>query len=188
MGFAIIGTYGDREPQQNDTQVFKHLIHKAYKSVNWYSFKPQDQKNDGCCTHQTAMYIQNGQRRGLSPEEYYNKIFGFQIIDAKKLVLIKARWNRQLCANIVTQLGFGKGELKVVAKRGLNSNFAFPPIAGNYDVPVFIGATIQTRLSFTWFLVHVVCVEKPDLCPPFMKKPHNMFQWEESKLEEKTVP
>ncbi|XP_075243960.1 uncharacterized protein LOC142338199 [Convolutriloba macropyga] len=167
MGYTITAKLSDRKALENDTDFFHHIALKFFKVINWYSFKPQDQKNDGCCTHQVATYVKYGQRNGLSPDEYYNKIFGYQIIQEKELVFIKAIWIKQFCVNVITQLGFGKGDLTVAAKRKLNSDFAFPPLGGDSNVPVFHGKTIRERLTFAYFLHNVVCKEKPELCPVF---------------------
>ena len=44
---------------------------------------------DGCCTYQTKLYVEYGQKNGLSPEEYLDKIFKFQRVGDKKVVFLK---------------------------------------------------------------------------------------------------
>ena len=44
----------------------------------------------GCCTYQTNMYLEYGQRNGLSPDQYFDKIFQFATaVRQKNLVYVK---------------------------------------------------------------------------------------------------
>ena len=45
MGYTITAKLSDRKALENDTDFFHHIALKFFKVINWYSFKPQDQKN-----------------------------------------------------------------------------------------------------------------------------------------------
>ena len=77
----------------------------------------------------------------------------------------KATWSDRLCKNIISQVGFGKGSLKVSGGKGLRQKFALPHLGNNeQEIYVFPGVGIRTKLTFGWFMVTLVCGEKPWLC------------------------
>ena len=45
--------------------------------------------SEGCCSHQVDSYIQYGQKNGLSPQEYYDKVFKIGRVTDKQLVFLK---------------------------------------------------------------------------------------------------
>ena len=45
MGYTITAKLSERKALENDTDFFHHIALKFFKVINWYSFKPQDQKN-----------------------------------------------------------------------------------------------------------------------------------------------
>ena len=45
MGYWINYKQSDRQPQENDKQLFEQLVKTFFFNVNWYSFKPQDAAN-----------------------------------------------------------------------------------------------------------------------------------------------
>ena len=67
--------------------------------------------------------------------------------------------------NIISQMGFGHGKLKVIGGRGLTKKFVLPPLGQEETVRIFTGSDVKNKMSFNWFLVHVICEEKPELCP-----------------------
>ncbi|XP_075243961.1 uncharacterized protein LOC142338201 [Convolutriloba macropyga] len=126
---------------------------------------------DGCCTYQTKLYVEYGQKNGLSPEEYLDKIFKFQRVGDKKVVFLKVRFHRPTCMNVISQIGFGNGDLKIIGSRnGIKGKFAFPALGNSTAVPVFYGETIEAKLTFSWFIINILCLEKPELCEPIVEK------------------
>ena len=70
-----------------------------------------------------------------------------------------------MCRNIISQVGFGRGTLKIVGSKRMTKQFVVPPLGGGSKVFVFKGADVARVLDFSWFLYHVVCPAKPGLCP-----------------------
>ena len=68
---------------------------------------------------------------------------------------------------MVTQIGFGSGKLRIVGGPGKRFPFMIPPLGFNdtNQVSVFEGPTIVETLTLEWFIVYVLCKEKPELCP-----------------------
>ncbi|XP_075257296.1 uncharacterized protein LOC142349547 isoform X2 [Convolutriloba macropyga] len=166
MGYWINYKQSDRQPQENDKQLFEQLVKTFFFNVNWYSFKPQDAANGGCCSYQTKQYIEYGQKFGLSPRDYLDKIVYFTAgASHHNLVFLKVRWDEQLCVNIVTQVGFGIGQLKVVGDKRMTKPFAIPRLGGSTNIYVYEAGKVKKDLNFTWFMHFVICKDKPELCP-----------------------
>ncbi|XP_075257546.1 uncharacterized protein LOC142349701 [Convolutriloba macropyga] len=153
----------ERQAQEGDREEFERLIRPFYHELNWFSFRQQD--SDGaCCSYQVDSYIEYGQKYGLSPLEYFQKIFHIESIWTKHLVFIKVMWSRALCINVVTHIGYGKGELKIVGGRGVTKQFMITPGGEK-------GNHLRKKLTFEWFLVYCICVGKPRLCPDSVVNP-----------------
>ncbi|XP_075257302.1 uncharacterized protein LOC142349556 [Convolutriloba macropyga] len=155
-----------RESQTSDREEFKQMIALAFDEINWFSFKPEDTLNGGCCSYQVNSYIENGQRNGLTPSDFMDKIFQLNSGRVMNLVYIQARWNPHLRTNIVAQVGFGKGILKLSRGRGNAFPFVIPPLGSSNEdeVYMFNGRTVRDNLTFRWFISNVLCEEKPWLC------------------------
>ena len=69
--------------------------------------------------------------------------------------------------SVVSQIGFGQGKLRIVGGHGKRHPFMLPPLGGNNtdQIAVFRGPHIGDNLTMAWFVVHVLCAEKPELCP-----------------------
>ena len=67
--------------------------------------------------------------------------------------------------NVITQVGFGHGPFKIVGGRGMTKKFIIPPLGGTTKVHIMTGPMMKTDLNFSFFLIHVICPEKPFLCP-----------------------
>ncbi|XP_075265218.1 uncharacterized protein LOC142357491 isoform X2 [Convolutriloba macropyga] len=168
MGYWINHKQSDREPQEDDKEMFEQLAKPFFTQINWYSFKPQDAQNGGCCSYQVNLYVEYGQKYGLSPVEYHKKIFYFAQTgyEETSLVFLKTTWSTILCMNVISQLGFGRGSLKIVGSKRMSKPFVVPPLGTNRTmVHVFGGSKVGKDLNFAWFMYHVLCKSKPDLCP-----------------------
>ena len=72
-----------------------------------------------------------------------------------------------MCVNVISQVGFGKGDLKIVGGRGKRFNFVIPPLGkeNRGEFIVLTGPRIAANLNFKWFIANIICDEKPNLCP-----------------------
>ncbi|XP_075243956.1 uncharacterized protein LOC142338195 [Convolutriloba macropyga] len=165
MGYRIYKKEREREPREDDKHQFEILVRDRAHRLNWFSFKEEDKNTDYCCTHQVNMYVEHGQRNGLSPEEYLSKVFDFHLTTQKDVVFIKVRWVPEACTHVISQIGFGLGKLKIVGGRGLTKKFVLPPLGNSQKIQILTGYQIKTKLAFPWFVVWVICGEKPWLCP-----------------------
>ncbi|XP_075243957.1 uncharacterized protein LOC142338196 [Convolutriloba macropyga] len=167
MGYRLYKKESVREPQQDDAQQFEVLVRDKTHRLNWFSFKEQDKRTGLCCTHQINMYVENGQRNGLSPQKYLDKIFEFPkpSTTQREVVFVKVRWVAQSCTHVISQLGFGRGKLRIVGGRGLTKKFAIPPVGKEATMYVLTGYQIKTQLAFPWFMLWIICGEKPWMCP-----------------------
>ncbi|XP_075243965.1 uncharacterized protein LOC142338204 [Convolutriloba macropyga] len=170
-GYRMTKKQKDREPEETDRMLFEAMVRHSFRTINWFSLRDQDQANGGCCSHQVGMYAEYGQKLGLDPIEYYNKIYNYKNLGGRELVYVKARWHSKACMNMISQLGFGKGKLKVVGGRGLTTNFAMPPVGNQTQVPYFKGAQLRKRLTFSWFLRNNICGDFPFLCAGLEDRP-----------------
>ncbi|XP_075257441.1 uncharacterized protein LOC142349626 isoform X2 [Convolutriloba macropyga] len=167
MGYWLNYKQSDREPQQDDREQFEQLVLPMFHKLNWYSFKPKDAANGGCCSYQANLYIEYGQKFGLSPLEYHDKIYNFARtgFEIHNLVFLKARWSETLCMNVISQVGFGKGEFKLVGSKRMTKPFVIPPLGSKQRLHIVGGSMVKTELTFGWFLHYIICEGRPDLCP-----------------------
>ncbi|XP_075256279.1 uncharacterized protein LOC142348709 [Convolutriloba macropyga] len=163
-GYRMSRKQKDREPEQNDKELFEAIVRHSFGSINWFSLRDQDMANGGCCSHQVGMYVEYGQKLGLDPVEYFNKISNYNELRGRDLVYVKVRWYSKACINMISQVGFGRGKLKVVGGRGLTTNFGMPPVGNQTHVPFFKGAELRQRLTFPWFMRNNICGDYPYLC------------------------
>ena len=77
----------------------------------------------------------------------------------------QVRWVPEACTHVISQIGFGLGKLKIVGGRGLTKKFVLPPLGNSQKIHILTGYQIKTKLAFPWFVVWVICGEKPWLCP-----------------------
>merc|ERR1712150_234091 len=84
----------------------------------------------------------------------------------KDLVFLKVRWNPSTCVHVISQIGFGIGGLKVTGgSKGLTKDFVLPPLGNSTKVYIFKGSVLRSELKFPWFMLRVICLEKPWMCP-----------------------
>ncbi|XP_075258508.1 uncharacterized protein LOC142350544 [Convolutriloba macropyga] len=160
------GTGRDRTVSRNslvnyNSTKFSEMIAPYFRYMNWFSFQEEDKRNGGCCRYQTSVYIEHGLQRGMTAGEYFDKITDFTD-EGKSLVYIKLRYDSECCHNVITQIGFGKGSLKIVGgKKG--KDYIFPPL-GREDLHVFSWKVVSRIISFDWFKDQVICKEREWVC------------------------
>ncbi|XP_075257550.1 uncharacterized protein LOC142349704 [Convolutriloba macropyga] len=74
LGFGSYTKQGNRVATPDDRDEFHALISTSFFNMNWFSFKKEDAHSMGCCLYQVNTYLDQGQRIGYSPQEYYEKI------------------------------------------------------------------------------------------------------------------
>ncbi|XP_063729579.1 uncharacterized protein LOC134857136 [Symsagittifera roscoffensis] len=160
LRYWISSEVKSRTPQETDESEFNSLINTTFNSYNFFSFHLTDEEK-GCCNQQIKIYLQNGQRNGLSPQEYYDKLTDFQTPNMSA-VYVKARFDRDICANIINQIGFGRGTFKLIGDHRVGKDFFIhsPGNGGIYWVP----RQGLNRLTFEWFKQKVICEGQPWLC------------------------
>ncbi|XP_075257203.1 uncharacterized protein LOC142349494 [Convolutriloba macropyga] len=171
LRFWIDSKQSDRLPQKDDREEFERLVRPVYADLNWFSLWEKDVSSGDCCSFQVDTYIHYGQKYGLSPSEYHQQIFHLDSIWSKQLVFLKVIWNKVLCMNVVTQIGYGSGQLRIVGGKDHSKSFMISP--GGEDYPVFSipGNQVRGTLTFAWFVLNCMCKEKPKLCPDFVFAP-----------------
>ncbi|XP_075257009.1 uncharacterized protein LOC142349383 [Convolutriloba macropyga] len=170
LGYRTLQNYTDRAPDKRDMAIFKALIEHTYQDINFFSFQPKDfkRRNFGCCTFQLDMYKQYGQGYGMSPAEYYLKLFDLRNrTEGRELVFAKSEWDPDICMNILSKVSFGRGLFRDTGGRGLRFPYLLPPLGPTGDeVIIFNAGRFKREFTFTWFLENVICQEKPGICDP----------------------
>merc|ERR1711894_337186 len=91
------------------------------------------------------------------------KLMDFDLSDNKQLVFVKVRFEQEVCMNVITQMGFGKGALKVTGGNKIGVNYMIPPIGRN-TIYTLKRPEFKEFLTFSWFRAKIVCLERPHLC------------------------
>ncbi|XP_075257044.1 uncharacterized protein LOC142349398 isoform X2 [Convolutriloba macropyga] len=152
-----------RQTQNDDDFRFYRLAKNIYKSFNWFSLRPQEP--GGCCYFQTSVYMEYGRKMGLSPWEYRNKVTDFSSA-GKPLNFLMAYYDPKACANIITRVGFGRGQFRRIGVK-YGPPFIFPFRSRNDTVHFFFYTQVRKFLTFEWFKENVVCRDQEWLCSNF---------------------
>ena len=126
-----------------------------------FSFFNLDRYNGGCCTYQTKTYLKYGQARGLSPQDYMERLTNFDSTD-KRLVHVNSVYVPELCLNVINKLSFGRGTLLFTGGQ-MGTPFGIY-IHSDQKWHIFDYVRIRTYLTFQWFKQNVVCTERPLIC------------------------
>ncbi|XP_063728143.1 uncharacterized protein LOC134855529 isoform X2 [Symsagittifera roscoffensis] len=163
IGFVIDSRQTLRIPHSFDFAQFYQLIRPVHKRINWVSLSRRNAFERGdCCHDQTEIYERFGQRKGVTPLEYFSNVTDFRS-RGKKLTLLQSVYNEELCVNIINLVGFGQGGFKL---RGGHQEAPYV-IRTNSSIDVFIRGTIQRNLSFDWFKSNFICRRQPWICEEF---------------------
>ncbi|XP_075242042.1 uncharacterized protein LOC142336937 [Convolutriloba macropyga] len=169
-GYDFQNKQSSRAPQKYDSQLLSAILRSddLWKSLNWFDLS-NTSKTVSCCNFQVENYKTFGQDYGISPFFYMEKLTNYDPAD-KKLNKLEARFSKELCMNIITSVGFGTGDLKLVGPIKNNTDFLIvdrSPITGfSYDIKVHrISHKIpRTQLHFKFFKSTFVCKEQPWIC------------------------
>ena len=141
---------------------FRKLIRLNYLDYNMFSFRNSDRNYGSCCAHQTLVYIKFGHKKGISPLNYLKKLTDFDDKD-KQVVHIHYMYVPELCVNVITKLGFGRGKLSFSGGKLQGKPFGMF-VYGDQRWHVFHKDTVKLYLTFQWFKQNVVCAERPLIC------------------------
>ncbi|XP_063728184.1 uncharacterized protein LOC134855576 [Symsagittifera roscoffensis] len=162
MGKVINAIKSERSEEDDDYFNFIELISRVYRHINWFSISYVFVREEGtCCLSQLGSYRKFGMERGLSPDSYMNEVTDFSSRN-KKLNFIKAHFNRNLCVNLISEVGFGTGELVIFGE--YHNAFFLLNEGNNKMFHFFPYNNIKDQLTFEWFKLNIMCDEQPWIC------------------------
>ncbi|XP_075262845.1 uncharacterized protein LOC142354436 [Convolutriloba macropyga] len=152
----------NREPSTNDYLDFWSLLLPVYYSINWFPLNDGKVEKESCCTEQFRTYTEFGQSVGMTPHEYFKKVTDLTT-KGKKINYIQAVFDATLCRNIIVQIGFGIGQLKIEGGSKITDLY-FMPSHSELDIHLFNRLTIEEWLTFDWFKLNYMCKEQYWIC------------------------
>ncbi|XP_075246436.1 uncharacterized protein LOC142339953 isoform X1 [Convolutriloba macropyga] len=174
QGLSISSKESNRSGQWTDVPAFLQLItnNNFWLKHNWFSLEP-DRHPGACCGSQAAWYQSMGQSKGLSPEEYLNRLTDYSLKD-KNLVYIRSRYDHNRHTNVVLSVGFGKGNLSISGTHSPQHNYTIirkirtslslmyhPLTESQFEVPSESPGSV---LTFKIFKTFFICPENPEIC------------------------
>ncbi|XP_075256412.1 uncharacterized protein LOC142348796 [Convolutriloba macropyga] len=152
-----------RAPKESDLINFYIAIEPAYRSINWFALSQNllHEEGEECCRYQVSVYRRYGQKLGLSPPVYFATILDFAGSD-KKLNLLTVKYIKNLCCNVITLIGFGKGTLSNHTFRHRAMTLLMDSEHKRFHF--FDPDTIVQMLTFDWFKYNYICHEQPWVC------------------------
>ncbi|XP_075263814.1 uncharacterized protein LOC142355585 [Convolutriloba macropyga] len=153
-----------RVPQLGDRDEFWNFTINSYSRYNWFSFNDNDAGH--CCYYQVSMYLLEGRSNGFTPAEYHEKITDFRSGSNKQLNFIGVEYDPLLCINVISQVGFGIGDLFIDGANDHIPSFMIPR-GRRESVFVFTRQSIEYRLTFDWFKMNYICRDQPWICTMF---------------------
>ena len=131
----------------------------------------------GCCLGQFYSYHEHGlQSLKITPQEYFSNLTDYSE-ENKKLNLIWSYYLEDCGVNIITKLGFGKGQLK---RHHHRRELIFHSVDAPYHLkigktwsPAIPYENPETFLTFKWFKNKVMCRDQPWICGKKWWKPWN---------------
>ncbi|XP_075245435.1 uncharacterized protein LOC142339339 isoform X2 [Convolutriloba macropyga] len=150
------------DPSEFDLGKFDFHVGLHFLDYNWFSLM-QTSFGD-CCLFQLLQYREQGQlRAGVSPEEYLENATSFKPDSHKKVNWISVSYLSEPCLNMIVQIGFGPGELKIHGRVNPDAPFAYPLNVGQ-DLVIVEASNLVRELTFEWFKEYVVCQDQNWIC------------------------
>ncbi|XP_075242039.1 uncharacterized protein LOC142336935 [Convolutriloba macropyga] len=188
-GYWFETRQSNRKPQWFDIPKFAIMANDTWQSINWFTFMTRKNgknlrvssiKSEGvCCFSQIRQYEKHGQAFGLSPEDYMAKITNFST-PGKNLNRLRVRYDCETDLNIILELGFGVGRLKIHFYSPIKSNtsFAIIPRFDPKTTPNQLRKNLKpmytfpftdpgNHLTFDFFKKTFVCRAQPWICETF---------------------
>ncbi|XP_075244006.1 uncharacterized protein LOC142338230 [Convolutriloba macropyga] len=110
-----------------------------------------------------STYRKYGQKKGLSPWIYVSKLLNFSS-NGVSVNLIRGKYYRHLCANVVSSVGFGPGPLKKITTH--RATFILTPNDSGI-LYFFRYEDVERFLTFDWFKLNIICAEQEWICANF---------------------
>ncbi|XP_075256315.1 uncharacterized protein LOC142348731 [Convolutriloba macropyga] len=169
MGLLINRRQTDRKESALDFFNFVRLVARIYERINWFSFSTNfPQERGSCCYNQYAVYRYYGSRNGLSPRSYLDSAKDYSAT-GKQLNYIKATYDKHICANVITMVGFGRGQFKQL---GVTQDAVYLLNPNDSGLVYFIAQHELYKLTFDWFKMFIMCDEHKWVCdrwPPVIE-------------------
>ena len=163
-----------------DLNLYPDLYHKFWKHranaklASVEAFDPSYRRHnffvttESCCNGQFNTYYAHGlQGLKITPKEYFSKLTDY----AEKNKILNLIWSYYLedCdVNIITKIGFGKGDLKRYHyQRGLSFHGIDKPYRlkiGQLWSPDVAYEHPEQILTFKWFKEKIMCRDQPWIC------------------------
>ncbi|XP_075248094.1 uncharacterized protein LOC142341100 isoform X1 [Convolutriloba macropyga] len=150
----------------SDVDVFSlgDIIKHSYHLINWFSLVSTDGTvSDSCCDFQEYIYKYHAQQKGVSPELYIDHMFDFYTSPQKHVNYVQASYVRSVCVNVIIEIGYGVGELKIEGDILRSAPFALP-INRGLDLKYIINNNFDLAVPFSWFKTNVICRSQPWIC------------------------
>ncbi|XP_075248096.1 uncharacterized protein LOC142341101 [Convolutriloba macropyga] len=151
----------NRMPLESDLEVFESVIRHSFTSINWYSMF-QSNDSESCCEFQSFIYKNHGWRKGVSPELFLDHVFDFSLTN-KQVNYIYATYAENLCHNVITEVGFGPGKLRLNGRILQNTPFIFP-IQNTGEIKFIPANYVRSSLTYNWFRSEIICAAQPWIC------------------------
>ncbi|XP_075253383.1 uncharacterized protein LOC142345282 [Convolutriloba macropyga] len=156
--------YGLSLNSSDEVVKFESLIKASFQKFNWFSGRAKDRDSGGCCSDQVDSFTKFGLWNLLSAQDYMSKATNF-ITGHKPLNWIKAYFHKDVCANVIVEVGFGGGRMRITGE--------FQPYADyilqmrNETALRYRPKRLQAHLTFNWFKHNVICVSQNWICRIF---------------------
>ena len=152
------------------SQECRQLLEPVYRDHNLFLF------HDGCCLDHYCHYFMFGYGLALlTPKEYYEKLTDYTD-EGKVLNFIMAYHSPDCEANVIMELGFGKGEVNTIHSfRGMPPEQPGLPYllkVGHHWAPKIPYENPRDFITFSWFKKNVICADQPWIC----YKPEQRFK------------
>ncbi|XP_075256406.1 uncharacterized protein LOC142348791 [Convolutriloba macropyga] len=162
-GYAIVREReaGHQLSPEIELAYFEESIRLNFQRYRWFSYN----EPYGCCSYQTYYYKSYGMTHGLTAAEYMSKAINFESRKNKRLNFVKAIFIRELCLNVISQVGFGIGEF--YRQDGVRNIDYILPLDARAAVQRFSYDEIEKELTYNWMKENVICMEAPWICEEY---------------------
>ncbi|XP_063722097.1 uncharacterized protein LOC134848527 [Symsagittifera roscoffensis] len=168
----FLQTYYSPSPKLNlfrAQEEFMSLIYPIFQTINFFSFSTK--RFGHCCDYQRSIYTIYGYGNGHSPINYIKKLTDFSTKNRKHLTFIRANFEPSICLNVILEIGFGSGSLKIDGKVSKDIQFVFP-IQYERETVIYSNSQLTSgSLNFRMWKRQFVCPDNPWLCLEQSERP-----------------
>ncbi|XP_075242392.1 uncharacterized protein LOC142337169 [Convolutriloba macropyga] len=166
--FCLHGYIYDRSRQgrqldASEVDKFTQLVEKVFLRNNWFALPPNQIRM--CCDDQVDQYERRAYRKGVTAHEFATKATDFSLTTHKHLNWLYVRYVPYLCSNLISEVGFGYGPLRI---RGdfQTAPFIYPVKLGAEWIR-FNAENLTSFLTFDWFREEIVCGKNTWICDDY---------------------